>query len=75
VTFQDPQQFGLSFQAQFTDLIEKKRALIGLLKQTVVIVIGTGEGSLFVTKQLAFQQVTRNRGAVDGQHGAIGSRR
>ena len=49
------------------DLVEKQRAAVALLELADAAAVGAGEGALLVAEQLAFQQVLRDGGAVEGQ--------
>src|ERR1700689_1637750 len=62
---QHAQQLDLRLNLQFADFIEEERALVGEFEQAGLGCIGTSKGSLFVTEQLAFDQVLGKRGAVD----------
>ena len=69
---QHAQQLGLQFERQFADFIEKNRAGVGRLKQSLLGFQGAGECSLFVTEKLALNQRRHERAAIDGHEGTIG---
>src|SRR5262249_51782244 len=62
---QDTQEFGLQLQRNITDLVEKERATTRELESTDAAAESTGERTLLVSKQLAFEQPTRNRRTVE----------
>ncbi len=64
--FEDAQQLGLRADRHFADLVEKQRAAFGEFKAADATLESSGESSLFVTKDFAFDQRFRNRRAVDG---------
>ena len=67
VAFQNPQQFRLAFERQLADFVEKQRAQVGLLEKAHVVAIGAGERTGFVAEELALDQFSRDRGAVDAR--------
>ena len=69
---QDAQQLGLQFQRQFADFVEEDCAAIGGLKQSLLRFQRSGEGSLFVAEQLAFDQRGHQRSAVDRDERTVG---
>ena len=56
------------------DFVEQQRAAIGLLELADAAGDGAGEGALFMAEQLAFQQIFRNGGAIDGDEIACRAR-
>ena len=54
-------------QRHIADFVQKNRPFVALFKLADALGGGAGERSLFVTEQLAFEQIFRNRRAVDGQ--------
>ena len=70
---QDAEDFGLKRRGHVADFIEEEGPAVGLLELADALPLGPGEGALFVAEQLAFQQVLRDGGAVDGQEGLIGT--
>ena len=55
--FQESQQLDLNVLVEFADLVEEQRAAVGDFEQALVIAVGTGERTLDVAEQLAFDQV------------------
>src|SRR5271163_3197542 len=64
-TIQHTQQLDLRLKLQFADFVEEERALVGEFEQAGLGRIGPGEGALFITEQLALDQILGQRGAVD----------
>jgi hypothetical protein len=62
---QDAQELGLRFQRKLADLVEKQRAAIRDFEPAAPLLRRAGEGAFFVTEELALDEVTRNRCAVD----------
>ncbi len=69
------QQLGLQARIHLADFVEQQRAAIGFLELADAPCDGAGEGALLVAEQLGFQQVLRDRGAVDGDEGLFGAGR
>ena len=66
------QQFRLGLQRHVTNLIQKKRAGIGLLKLAFAsFAISTGEAAALVTKKLTLDQRGRQRCGIDHHHIAV----
>ena len=59
------QQLGLQAHVHFGDFVEQQRAAVGLLEFADAAGDGAGEGALFVAEQLGFEQLFRDRRAVD----------
>ena len=70
---QHAQELGLQRQRHLADLVEKERTAVGLLEQPLVRAIGAGEGTGDMAEELAFQELGRQPGAVDGQERAAGA--
>src|ERR1700722_5915424 len=68
---QHAEQLGLHFWRQIADLVEKKSAAVRQLKAPDSIGHGPAKGALNVTKQLAFEQLARNRTAVELDQGTL----
>ena len=68
---QNSQQLGLKQQRQVADFVQKKRSAVGCFEETSPLAVGSSERSLFVTEQFTFQQVLRDRSAIDGNERAI----
>ena len=71
---ENAQQTRLQVKRHVTDFIKKKRAALGLLKAAPAHGLGTGKGAAFVTKQLALEQIFRNRCGIDGNKRTVGAR-
>ena len=72
---QHAQEFGLQFDGDVADFVQKKRAALGQLKLAEAAVEGAGERALFVAEQFAFEQIARDGGAVDRDEGLVPARR
>src|SRR6185295_9240983 len=72
---QDPEKLGLNCRTHFGDLIQKHRALMGHFETADPPIERTGEGAFLVSKDLAFEEGFRDRGAVDRNKGAWVTRR
>ena len=66
-----PQQLDLDRQAEFTDLVQKNRALVGHLEEPFLVVGGASERPLLVSEKLAFHQRFGNAAAVDDHKGIV----
>jgi hypothetical protein len=60
------QQLALHSERHVADFIKEERAAVALLETADALVHRTGEGTFLVAENLAFQQVVRDRGDVDG---------
>ena len=60
------QQLDLHFERQVADLIEKGRAAVGQLDETLLVSHGSAEGAFHVSEELAFHQRAHQRPAVYG---------
>jgi pimeloyl-ACP methyl ester carboxylesterase len=58
------EQFGLDFERQIADLVDKKSSSICRFKTTDSLIDRAGECPAFVSEQFRFEQICRNRGAV-----------
>ena len=65
------QQLGLQVEPQVADLVEKQRAAAGQLELADPLLYRAGEGSAFVAKERALDQVARNGGQIDGDERPI----
>ena len=61
---EDVEQLGLQRRFHLADLVEEDGAGVGLFELADARRGGAGEGALLVAEQLAFEQLTRQRGAV-----------
>ena len=68
------QQLGLHRQRQVADLVEEQRAAVGRLEEAFAVFGRTREGALAVAEELRFQQLLRDRTAVDGDEGLRAAR-
>ena len=62
---QKAQQFGLKIERHLTDLVEKESPPFREFDQSLLTPLGIGEGALLVAEELAFQEILRQRRAVD----------
>ncbi len=60
-----PQQLDLQIHRHLGDLVEKQRAAAGALEETLVLAVGAGEAALLVAEDFAFDQIGRDRTAID----------
>ena len=65
--FEHAQQLHLQLYRHFDDFIEKQRATGGAFEIAFVLPVGTGKASLLVAEDLAFDQLRRDRAALDRQ--------
>ena len=63
--FQNSQDFRLGFQAHVANFVQKKGAMIGQIKASPPPLIGAGESTSLVPKELAFNKILRDCSAVD----------
>ncbi len=71
---QNPQKFGLQFQRNVADLIEKNGAFVGEFEAANFLADRAGEGAALVAEKFAFQQAAGNGGAIDFDEGAFAAR-
>src|SRR5215470_14010195 len=62
--FQHAQQLGLQIEWELSDFIEKDRSVVGDLEASHAARVSTGEGAFLMAEELAFNQRTRQSGAV-----------
>ena len=62
------QQLHLKRHRHVSDFVEKYRAAVGLFEPANTGLYRTSESAFHVTEQLRFQQVLRNRTAIDADH-------
>src|SRR5207237_2265818 len=60
------QQFRLRLRSQVSDLIEEESAAVRQLEPALPPLRRAGEGATFVSEHLRLYQITRYRGAIDG---------
>src|ERR1019366_8165592 len=75
LVLEDVQQLGLQPRRHFADFVQQDGALVANFELARLGVRGPGEGSRFVPKQFAFQQIGGYRRAVHFEEGAVGARR
>ncbi len=68
---QDAQELGLRRQRQFADFVQEQRAAAGKFEEAGAILRGSGERSLDVAEQLAFEQRLDNRGGIADDKGPV----
>ncbi len=73
MAFENTKELGLAFHGHFADFVEEERSAVGLLEEAGVVAVGAGEGASFVAEELAFHKLGGNGGAIDAEHGAIGT--
>src|SRR5260370_38558363 len=66
---QNAEQFGLQFERNLSDFIQKNSASVGNLEAANALRDGSRESTSFVSEQLAFQQTGRNRRTVEFDEG------
>src|SRR6185369_4869488 len=66
------QKFRLHFQRKFADFIEENRTAVRRLEKSRFGAYGSGEGALFVAKELALNKSRNQRTAIDCHEGAVG---
>src|SRR5262249_36311886 len=74
LTLDGPQQLDLFLEGHVADLVQEQGAVVGLLKQAVVIGHGIGEGALAMAEKLGFEQVLDNGAAVGHDQGSFATR-
>ena len=70
----DAQQLHLHVQRQIGHFVEKQRAALGALNQTLLITDGAREAAALVTEEFALHQLRGNRAAVHGDERAVAAR-
>ena len=65
------QQFGLGGHGEFADLVEEKRAAVGVFEVAYFILMSAGEGAADVAEEFAFDEIFRDRRAVADGEGTI----
>jgi hypothetical protein len=55
------------------DLVQKERAAVGILEAAALLADGAGEGALLMAEQFRFEQIPRDRAAIDGDIGFGGA--
>src|ERR1700757_4209280 len=57
---------------KFADFVEENRAVAGVEEDAGLVAVGAGEGAAAMAEELVFEQVLRNRRAVDGEEATSG---
>src|SRR5690606_39615339 len=65
------EQLRMGGQGEVADIVEDERAAAGRLEEAVAVAVGAGERPLRVAEQLAFDELRRERPAVEGDEAAI----
>ena len=68
---ENAEDFALHLKWHFTDLIEKKRALVALFEAPDPLCRRASESSLLVAEQLALEKVFRDSGAIDREEASV----
>src|SRR5208282_6347083 len=68
---QSAQELALRLGRHLGHFVEKERATFGCTKQPQVLGVRAAESALFVTEQLALDQLLRDRRAVERDEGSI----
>ena len=67
--FQKPEQLDLHRLVEFAQFVEKQRPAVGDFDQPLARRVGSGECPFAMSEQFAFDQVFRQRAAIDGTNG------
>src|SRR4029077_8134254 len=70
---EESQQLRLEVEAEFSDFVEEEGAFTGGADQAELVAVGAGEGAAAVAEELAFQQIARDGGAIEGDEGLGGA--
>ena len=65
LVLQHAQQFALRVDGHLGDFIQEQGAALGLAEQSLPVGVGTRESAFLGAKQFAFDQLARQRGAID----------
>src|SRR4029077_13797322 len=71
---EDTEQLYLDIRGELSNLIEEERGVVGGLEPADLTHPGAGEGAALMSKELAFDERARNRGAADANHLALSLR-
>ena len=61
---QNPQQLGLHIRRHVGNLVKKQGAVVGNLKEALLVAGRPGEGSFYMAEELALHEVHRDRCAI-----------
>ena len=64
--FEEAEQLGLQIEAQLADFVEEEGAAAGGADEARVVAVGAGERAAAMAEELAFEQIARDGGAVEG---------
>src|SRR4051812_32405411 len=70
-----PQHLGLGREIHVSDLVQEQRSAVRLLEEPPFASRGAGKRSALVSKELALDELARNRGAVHFNEGGVFARR
>jgi hypothetical protein len=62
------QQLDLGVERKLADLVEEQGRAVGILEAADMAVEGAGEGALLMAEQHRFDEIFRDRAAIDGDH-------
>src|SRR6185503_10914820 len=65
------EQLRLEVEPELADLVEEEGPFPGGANEAEVVAIGAGEGAAAVAKELAFEEVAGDGGAVEGDEGLV----
>ena len=71
--FEEAEELRLEVESELADFVEEERAVAGAANEAGVVAVGAGEGAAAVAEQLAFEQVARDGGAVEGDERFLGA--
>src|ERR1700722_6271684 len=74
LVLQEPKQLDLQRMRQISYFVQEQRALVGAFNLTDRLLHCSGKRAAFVSEQLTFQQIIRDRAAVDGDKWLLGAR-
>src|SRR5690606_37712374 len=72
---EEAEELRLRGRRELADLVEEERAAVRELDLPAHATIGAREGAALVSEELALDELARERGAVDGDEGAVLPRR
>jgi hypothetical protein len=67
----DPQELDLGGEGELAELVEEEGAAVGRLEDALLVVGGAGEGAAGVAEEGGFDELGRERAAVDRDEGAV----
>src|SRR5690606_6815561 len=72
---QNAEQLCLDLERKLAHFVEEERALAGETKVTRCVAYGSGKRTSYMSEQLAFEEVGRQSGAIDGSERTLGTGR